>query len=66
MCITDFELKFCVVTVCENLLKAVGGSRWPKEPLCLAVVWSVQRVDVVRLVRPYITPQRVSSLAQSV
>lgn len=41
-----------VVSVCENLLKTVGGSRWPEEPLCLAVVWPVERVDEVRTVRP--------------
>ena len=64
--IPGMKPKLCVFSVCEDLLEAVGGSRRPEEPLCLAVVWSVQRVDVVRLVLPQITPQRVSPLTQSV
>lgn len=45
-----------------DLLEAVGGSRWPEQPLGLAVVGPVQRIDVVCTVCPQITPQRVSPL----
>lgn len=53
---------YALVAVCENVLKTVGGSRWPEEPLCLAVVWSVHRVDVVLAVCPQITPQGMRPL----
>lgn len=48
----DLKLSSVFDAVSENLLKTVGGSRLPEEPLSLAVVWSVQRVDVVYTVCP--------------
>lgn len=48
----------------ENLLKTVGGSGGPEEPLSLAVSRPVQRVDVVAAIVPDVAPQRVSPFTQ--
>lgn len=50
----------------DNLLKTVGGSGGPEEPLGLAVSWPVQWVDVVAAIVPDVAPQRVGPLAQPV
>lgn len=48
----------------DNLLKTVGGSGGPEEPLGLAVSRPVQWVDVVAAIVPDVAPQRVGPLAQ--
>lgn len=48
----------------NNLLKTVGGSGGPEEPLRLAVSRPIERVDVVAAIVPDVAPQRVGPLAQ--
>lgn len=52
MHLPNFKLIAVLAADRENLLETVGGSRRPEEPLSLAVVCSVQRVDVVCSVCP--------------